>query len=68
MKFLICFLFGCVFFLDSEFESEDLYYGIFRNNNNKRRKFRGIFKIIFLEYVFINVCIYIYVLKKFFYI
>ena len=31
-------------FLDSEPESEDSYYGTPRNNNNKRRKSRGILK------------------------
>lgn len=40
------------FFLDSEPESEDSYYGTPRNNNNKRRKSRGILKTTPSEYVF----------------
>lgn len=46
------------FFLDSEPESEDSYYGTPRNNNNKRRKSRGILKTTPSEYVFTFACIY----------
>lgn len=56
----IVFILSCffLFFLDSEPESEDSYYGTPRNNNNKRRKSRGILKTTPSEYVFTFANIY----------